>query len=114
EDLKFHFPFLDPVRRDLAYRVFYYVWKLSYYFGATYAHHSLAFESLLERPGEELAALMAAAGIADYDENKLVPLIQQSRAGQWERWADAAWFEDQEAACEETLAAFWATRSRRD
>lgn len=110
EDLKYHFPFLDPARRDVAYRAFYYLWKLSYYFGTTYAHHSLAFEALVEHPSQELAKLMAAARIADYDEHKLLPLIGQSRSGQWRRWADAAWFERHEAACEETLAAFWATR----
>jgi hypothetical protein len=111
DDLKYHFPFLDPARREPAYRVFYYVWKLSYCFGVAYAHHSLAFEPLVENPTEELAKLMAAAGISDYDEETLVGLIGPSRSGQWERYADAAWFERQEAACEETLSAFWA-RSR--
>ena len=71
----------------------------------------MAFESLVGNPTEELGRLMAVAGISDYDEETLVGLIGPSRSGAWERYADAAWFERQEAACEETLSAFWA-RSR--
>ena len=105
EDLKHHFPFLDPARREPAYRVFYYLWKLSYCFGVTYAHHSLAFESLVEDPRGELAKLMAIADIADYDERTLVELVRPSPSGRWERYAETGWFERQEAACEEVIQA---------
>jgi hypothetical protein len=107
QDLKYHFPCLDPARGDTAYRIFYYIWKLSYCFGAAYAHHSLALESLLANPREELATLMALAGVPDYDERRLVGLINANRTGRWESHADSGWFERHEAACEDTLSAFW-------
>ena len=34
EDLKYHFPFLDEKSNRHPYQVFYYIWKLSYLFGA--------------------------------------------------------------------------------
>ena len=107
EDLKRHFPFLDPARGEVAYRVFYYVWKLSYCFGVAYSHHSLAYESLMEDPRAEVAKLISLVEIPSYDEDRLLALIRPRPSGRWERYADAAWFERHEAACEETLRAFW-------
>jgi hypothetical protein len=37
---------LDPATVTHPYRLFYFIWKLSFSFGTTYAHHSLGFEAL--------------------------------------------------------------------
>ncbi len=105
-DLKYQFPFLDERSSEHPYRQFYYLWKLSYLFGRTYCDHSIQFERLVESPDEELEAIMKAARIEDYDVARLKPLIERPALGRWREYAEASWFADHEAACEEVLATF--------
>ena len=105
-DLQHHFPFLSPRVEPSPYRIFYYIWRLSYLFGAGYADHSLAFERLLASPAEEITKLMAVAGI-DADLDRLVPLVSQAPVGRWRQFADDSWFREQESACETVLTAFF-------
>jgi hypothetical protein len=105
-DLQHHFPFLSPHVEASPYRIFYYIWRLSYLFGVGYADHSLAFETLLASPAAEIGKLMAAAGV-DTDINRLVPLVSQAPVGRWRQFADDTWFADHESACEAVLAEFF-------
>lgn len=102
-DLKYSFPFLDERADCHPYRQFYYIWKLSYMFGLKYCHHSVRFERLVERPDEVIPALLGRAGIDDYDMAALGALIERPVLGRWRQYAEARWYEDHEAACEEVL-----------
>ncbi|MGH7820503.1 MAG: sulfotransferase, partial [Candidatus Binatia bacterium] len=107
-DLKFHFPFLDEGTIVHPYRLFYYVWKLSYLFGRRYAHHSLAFEDLVETPCSVLPAMFHAVGIGEgYDLERLLRLVDAPLPGRWREYADERWFIEHEAACETVLEDFF-------
>ncbi len=106
-DLKYHFPFLEERQAEHPYQLFYFLWKLSYLFGRRYAHHSLAFEDLVEQPAASIAGLLAAVGAEGADVNRLQQLIDRPKAGKWRAYADEAWFVEQEALCEAVLADFF-------
>jgi hypothetical protein len=101
-DLGRYFPLLDQPDRS-AYEIFYFIWKLSYLFGAASADCSLAFEDLVTDPRREIGRLAASLGLsADLD--RLAPLVTQAPVGRWREFADDDWFRTREAACEEALA----------
>lgn len=105
-DLKYHFPFLDEAKVGHPYRMFYYLWKLSYLFGRRFGHHSIRFESLVDRPREQLAELFRAVGVEGYDMERLLTLVERPPLGKWCQFADDDWFRGHEAACEAVLADF--------
>ena len=104
-DLQAHFPFLSPDVETSPYRVFYFIWKLSYLFGVGYADYSLAFEDLIKSPRAEIAKLGSAAGL-DMDPERLAALVTDVPVGRWQKYADDAWFRAHESACEDILAEF--------
>ena len=106
EDLKYHFPFLEEERIRHPYQVHYYLWRLSYLFGATYCDHSLVFESLVDDSDEELPKLFRAVDAEPVDLQVLKSLIIEPPRGRWREYADESWFQDLEAACESALAEF--------
>jgi hypothetical protein len=105
-DLKHRFPFLDPAAVVHPYRLFYFIWKLSYMFGAAYAHHSVAFEALIANPEFELRRLFRAAGIEAGDLRRLTALVEPAPS-RWARYASDDWFRGHEEACETVLAGFF-------
>ena len=107
-DLKYHFPFLDPRAAAHPYQIFYYIWKLSYLFGRRYADHSLAFEHLVGNPVGELEKLLDVLNVPGGDVTALVKLLAAPSLGKWQEYADDSWFRDHETICETTLADFFA------
>lgn len=105
-DLKYHFPFLDEREVAHPYQLFYYVWKLSYLFGLNFAHHSVAYEHLVQNPQAELARLFTAVGVDTYDFDKLNALVAKPDFGKWTKYADDDWFRQHESHCEAVLAEF--------
>ena len=105
-DLKPHFPFLAPRDEPSPYRVFYFLWKLSYLFGRAHADHSLAFEDLIRSPKSEIQKLTAAVGL-DADPGPLAALVGDVPLGRWRQFADDGWFRAHETACEDVLAEFF-------
>jgi hypothetical protein len=105
-DLSYHFPFLDPRRAEHPYQLFYFVWRLSYDFGRAYADASFGLEALCEAPRDQIPRIMAAADVRGFDVESLAALVARTEPGRWKAYADAAWFEDHEARCEEQLARF--------
>jgi hypothetical protein len=106
EDLKYHFPFLEETCNRHPYQMYYYIWKLSYLFGARYCDHSIAFEALLENPCEEIGRLFDAIGAETFDPSALGAVVAGPPVGKWREYADDAWFREHEAACEAVLADF--------
>jgi hypothetical protein len=53
-DLRYHFPFLEWAGITHPYEMFYYLWKLSYLYGVTFADHTLTFEDLVMDPDNTL------------------------------------------------------------
>jgi hypothetical protein len=105
-DLKYHFPFLDEVVEPHPYRLFYYIWRLSYLFGRAYADLSLSFEELIESPNEQIRLLMATTDVEKYDLDALRSLVASGPIGRWHEYADDAWFRSHESACEDVLRDF--------
>ena len=105
-DLKYHFPFLDERNGQHPYRVFYYLWKLSYACGIRYADYSLAFEHLVEHPRQHINDLMQAMNVRDYDLAGLAQCVVEVPIGRWTEYADGDWFRSHETACEEVLRDF--------
>jgi hypothetical protein len=105
-DLRYHFPFLDEQSVAHPYQLFYFIWKLSYLFGRRYAHHSLAFEHLVEDPDAQLPLLFDAVDLKDHDLDRVKRVIVQTPTGKWKEYADDDWFRRHEAACEDVLAEF--------
>jgi hypothetical protein len=105
-DLKYQFPFLDERAVSHPYQLFYCLWKLSYLFGRAYAHHSLAFEHLVEDPERELRELLRNVNITPAEPQKLTGIIERPSLGKWRKYADDEWFRRHETVCETTLADF--------
>jgi hypothetical protein len=105
-DLRHRFPFLDERQAKHPYRLFYYLWKLSYLFGRRWATRSVSFEALVANPRESLGPLLDALGIPRADLEGALGLVAAPRVGKWEDWADAAWFLGHERHCEAVLADF--------
>jgi hypothetical protein len=106
-DLKYQFPFLDERLIEHPYQGFYCLWKLSYLFGRAYAHHSLAFEDLVDNPEASLASLLREVDIQGADLEGLQQLIDRPKAGRWEEYADEAWFRHHESICEGVIVDFF-------
>lgn len=110
-DLKYHFPFLDETLNSHPYQLFYYIWKISYLFGRAFAHHSIAFEDILNDSGEQLKRLLKICRVERYNIDKLKSLIEKPMLGKWKSYADETWFRDHESVCETTMAGFFAALS---
>jgi hypothetical protein len=108
-DLRFHFPFVYSDLGEHPYRMFYFIWKLSYLFGRQYAHTSFCFEDLVDRPDVELVRLMGAASVADYSLTALKAVVAPQRTGKWKKYADDAWFKHHEAHCETVLQEYFSS-----
>jgi hypothetical protein len=104
-DLKPHFPFLDETRYD-GYELFYYLWRLSYAFGMTFADYSLRFEDLLKSPDLQIERLMQEVGIESYDLARLTGLVRTPRDLQSSVRPD--WFAQREARCDAVLHDYFA------
>lgn len=105
-DLRYHFPFLDPAQAAHPYQVFYYIWKLSYWFGRRHSHYSLAFEDLVQNPDTRLTELFDLVQVKQVDFEKLKKLMVKPALGKWKEYADDSWFRQHETICENVLADF--------
>jgi hypothetical protein len=110
-DLEYQFPFLNETTISHPYRLFYFIWKLSYVFGRSYADYSLAFERLVEDPRHAITRMFEALEVDCADVRPLTGLVSAPGADKWRRFAPASWFEAHEAACEEVLADYFGARS---
>jgi hypothetical protein len=108
-DLKYQFPFLDERTEPHPYRLFYYLWKLSYLYGITYADRSVRFEDLTADADGQIAGMMAAVGQVAYDAARLRALVQRVPP-RWDRFAPDSWYRAHEEACEATLQGFLSAR----
>lgn len=104
-DLKYHFPFPDDRVEPHPYRLFHYIWKVSYLFGSASADFSLQFETLLESPEDRIRRLIVATEIEDsgYDLNALTALVTPVPVGRWQDSADDSWCRAHESASEAVL-----------
>jgi hypothetical protein len=107
-DLQQWFPFLGEHETSHPYQTFYYIWKLSYWWGRTYAHHSLSFERLVANPARELERLFRIVGVAAADVSASAALIAPTPT-RWTRYADDRWFRAHEVRCERVLQDFFRT-----
>jgi hypothetical protein len=106
-DLKYAFPFLDEKFTSQPYRLFYYIWRLSYVFGVSYSDHSLAFERIVDEPRRVLTELFGSIGLDRYDLAKVESLIAKPALNRWEELANDDWFRRHEMACETVLDEFF-------
>ena len=106
EDLKYHFPFLDPCQASHPYELFYYLWYLSFIFGKSFADFSFSFESLIESPESVISRMYELLGLQSLDEIILNKLIKRPLIGKWRQYADDKWFKDIESKCERDLHDF--------
>jgi hypothetical protein len=105
-DLKYHLPFLQESPVTHPYDQFYLLWKLSYLFGRRYCHHAICFEDFVSNPALRIGDLFDAVEANGCDLGKLVSLVEKPEFGKWTQYADDAWFEERESACESVLAEF--------
>jgi hypothetical protein len=105
-DLQPHFPFLSTNSETSPYRLFYFIWKLSYLYGSAFCDYGVAFENLIQSPETSIARLAEFTGVTA-DAKKLASLVIDVPIGQWRQFADAAWFSDHERACEAVLEEFF-------
>jgi hypothetical protein len=106
-DLRYQFPFLDEACISHPYQMFYLIWKLSFAFGRSFAHHSLAYEHLVSDPEACLLELFSKLGVNPENLVDLKALIEKPPVEKWRAYADEAWFQAQEASCEEILERFF-------
>lgn len=105
-DLKYHFPFLDERFVHHPYELFYYIWKLSYLFGARHGDYSVSYERLVQDSSVEIPRLFDVLEIANFDMDRIEHLIASSRRDRWRKYASPEWFARIESECERVLADF--------
>jgi hypothetical protein len=101
-DLKYRFPFLDVSDGDHPYRLFYFIWKLSYLFGIAYADYSISFESLVTNPETESKRLFTSADLDCADLDRIARLVEPT-PNRWRQYGSDAWFRGHEELCEQVL-----------
>ena len=107
-DLKTIFPFLEPVGEH-PYKIHYYLWRLSYIFGKTYADYKIMYESLISDFEAVIENLFDSLKI-EYDSDLILRLETLNKGYKPERWRSYApieWFEEIENECERSLQAFF-------
>lgn len=102
-DLKKHFPFLEPTLVSHPYALHYYLWKLSYLFGKKYADYSVSYEELINNFDEVLPDLLQHSGITQYDLVALRELKQGQIKETWKEYAPESWFSEIEEECEKNI-----------
>ena len=105
-DLNHRFPSSTRGDRASGTTLFYLIWKLSFWFGVSYAHHSLSFESLVESPAIELRRLFRTIGEDSTNIDPLCELVEPTPS-RWPRYASDDWFRGHESACEDVLRDFF-------
>jgi hypothetical protein len=111
-DLRHHYPFLNERDVDHPYKLFYYIWRLSYLFGRKYSDISLRFESLVKDPPGQLGMLFSTLEISPPNLTELCGCCGSARLGRWPEYADHDWFARHEQACERVLANFFGSGLR--
>ena len=106
-DLKYQFPFLDEKRISHPYELHYYLWKLSWLYGQTFADLSVCFEELTTNPETGLVELCLTCGLDVEHAENLIPLIEPPPFVKWRAYADDEWFVRHEERCETVLAEFF-------
>lgn len=103
KDLKFQFPFLSKENTPHPYQRFYYLWKLSYLYGAKYSDVSFSFEELVEQPKIVLEQLFEKINLICPNLKEIIKLIKKPRLDKWTEYADDEWFSSMEIECEQKL-----------
>jgi hypothetical protein len=105
-DLSRHFPFLSDQMETCPYRLFYFIWKLSFLFGAAYADHAISFEALAGSPSREIGRLLEAVSLPG-DVEALTRIVGAPPPSRRHEYASDEWYAQQEARCEAVLAEFF-------
>jgi hypothetical protein len=112
-DLKYWFPFLDDHQAH-PYRHFYFIWRLSQLFGASYSDLSLRFEDLVHNPHETLGKVFKVLDYQIEDWRLLDSLLKPPVMEKWKRYAPDDWFRQHEQSCENVLADFFGWEQNSD
>jgi hypothetical protein len=104
-DLSYVFPFLDPKTAEHPYDLFYWIWRLSYWFGTHFCDASFGLEAMCADPHSSVTQLMQVSGVEQFDLSVLTPLIVP-QPSKWQGYADQEWFAARESRCDAVLAAF--------
>ncbi len=105
-DLTRHFPFLAHKKCNHAYMQFYYLWKLSYIFGAEYADLSFAFEDLINSSEKTFKQIMQVNNDRQNHFSQVADIIKKPKMDKWKEYASATWFSNIEVHCEEIIEQF--------
>ena len=103
DDLAKHFPLLDKRITLHPYRRFYYLWKLSFLYGKTFADISISFESLVRNTKEVLNNLFTNINAETSSIDRLSQLIKAPKLERWKDYASENWFAEHESICESNL-----------
>jgi hypothetical protein len=106
-DLQYHFPFLSEDKISHPYQMFYFLWKISYLWGITFSHYSIAFENLINNFELELKNLLCFLEVDNFDIKNLQSMIDKPDVGKWHNYADDEWFKNQESLCETVIEDFF-------
>lgn len=107
KDLQRKFPFLTPEGQH-PYVIFYYIWRLSYIFGQSYADIQLSYEKLTLDFEEEIDRILNILEI-DTDTStrkKLICLNKSSGESKWLSYAPEEWFDKIERECDFNIKSF--------
>ncbi len=106
-DLRTTFPFLDPSDAGHPYAIHYMLWRLSYSFGASLSHVSVAYEDLCTRFFDTMSVIASSLDIEIPDLQVLSALNRGKVTQRWRDYASAEWYSEIELECDRKMAAFF-------
>lgn len=106
QDLKKHYPFLDPELTPHPYQRFYLLWKLSFLHGQQFSDISIDYESLSAQPQVHIEQLLKELNWSNQDTDALAQVFKPPTLDKWKQYADDAWFINHEVKCEAILAQY--------
>jgi len=105
-DLQKFYPFLSSTYSPHPYQRFYYLWKLSYLCGKSYANVSISFEDLITKPEDTLQNVFTHINRTDVNWQEILSVIEKPPLDKWKNYAEDVWFSEIEDECEQVLTTY--------
>ncbi|TWT33777.1 hypothetical protein KOR34_36110 [Posidoniimonas corsicana] len=102
-DLARYIPLFAEVKQLHPYELSYIVSRLSFVFASNHSAYDVSYESLVSEPRAVMKSLGDVFKLEGMDQLPGIGQVSTRSVGRWKSYADASWFEEREARCDELI-----------